>query len=71
MVNDVSNLSILPKGALDEEIDEDGHGVPRHLGQIAAFMDKWEGPISDNLGFTVAEVEGIKKKHPFDLCLQT
>jgi hypothetical protein len=56
----------LPEGALDKEIE-----VPRHLGQIADFMDKWEGPIADSLGLTPPEVESIKKKHPSELCLQT
>lgn len=61
MVNDVFFL-FLPEGALDKEIDEDG--VPKHLGQIAAFMDQWEGPISDNLGLTEAEVKNIKEECP-------
>ena len=58
----------MPKDALDKEIDEDGS--PRHLGQIAAFMDEWEGSISDNLELTVADVESIKKEHPSKLHLQ-
>ena len=49
-------------------IDEDG--VPRHLGQIAAFMDEWEGPISDNLELTVAEIENIKEEYKSKPLLQ-
>ena len=50
-------------------IDEDG--VPRHLGEIADFMDEWEGPISEKLELKVAEVESIKKEYPSKLHLQT
>ena len=63
----VNNNSFL--GAMDKEIDEGG--VLKHIGQIAEFMDEWEGPIAECLELTVAEIASIKVKHPSKLNLQT
>ena len=59
------------KAQLDKVIDGDGHGVPKHLGQIADSMTEWEGRISDELELTPAEVASIHTKHPRNLKLQS
>ena len=72
MHSKISNLCIADffyyKGALDKEIDE--NGVPMQLGQIANFMDEWEGRIADHLELTIADVASIKKEYPSKLSLQ-
>ena len=65
-----SNLPI-GKAQLDKEIDADGHGVLKHLGQIADSMTEWEGRISDELKLTPADVASIHTKHPRNLKLQS
>jgi hypothetical protein len=42
----------------------------KHLGQIADSMHKWQGAIAEGLGLTLADVAGIKTKHPTQLELQ-
>ena len=42
----------------------------RELGQIADYMYEWEGRIAEELELTVAEVAGVKTKHPKELKLQ-
>lgn len=55
---------------LDTEIDAQFGGVPKHLGQIAKSIDKWEGQVADQLRLTEAEVEQIKMKFHGGLELQ-
>ena len=62
---------IIGKAQLDKVIDGDGHGVLKHLGQIADSMTEWEGRISDELNLTPADVENIHTKHPRSLKLQS
>ena len=45
---------------LDQMLDFDSGGVPKHLGQIANSMREWEGDIAEGLGLSIAEVESIK-----------
>ena len=59
------------KVQLDKEIDAGGHGVFKHLGQIADSMTEWEGRISDELKLTPADVASIHVKHPRNLKLQS
>jgi hypothetical protein len=56
---------------LDQVLDFENEGVPKHLGQIADNMHEWEGPIAEQLGLTKADVAAIKTKHPRELRLQT
>ena len=43
----------------------------RELGRIADYMYEWEGRIAEELELKIAEVAGIKTKHPKELELQT
>ena len=43
----------------------------RELGRIADYMNEWEGRIAEELGLKIAEIEGIRTKHPKELKLQT
>ena len=45
---------------LDQILDFDSGGVPKHLGQIADIMCEWEGRIAEGFGLTTAEVKSIK-----------
>jgi hypothetical protein len=56
---------------LDKVVDADGHGILKHLGQIADSMTEWEGRISDELKLTPADVASIHTKHPRKLKLQS
>ena len=56
---------------LDREIDFDSGGIPKHLGQIAYSLDKWEGQIADELGLTTADIANIKTQYPTNLKLQS
>ena len=56
---------------LNKPIDSDSGGVPKHIGQIASSVDKWEGDISDGLELTTVDVAAIKAENPFDHILQT
>ena len=56
---------------MDKEIDFDSGEVPKHLGRIAYSLAEWEGPIADELELKVSDVEGIKKKYPNNLQLQS
>ena len=56
---------------MDKVIDGDGHGVLKHLGQIADSMTEWEGRISDELKLTSADVASIHTKYPRKLKLQS
>ena len=58
------------KAQLDKVIDADGHGVLKHLGQIADSMTEWEGRISEELGLKPADVASINTKYPRNLKLQ-
>ena len=55
---------------LNQAIDSDHSGVPRHLGQIADTMYEWEGPVADSLGLHQTDVAEIKEAHPGKLKLQ-
>ena len=55
---------------LDQVIDSDHSGVPRHLSQIADSMYEWEGAVADSLGLHQADVAEIKEAHPGKLQLQ-
>ena len=55
---------------LDQNIDYNNGGVPKHLGKIAVSMSEWEGRIADGLGLTPADIAAIKMKHPSELRLQ-
>lgn len=55
---------------LDDVLDSNCGGVPKHLGQIADFMYEWEGPVADHLQLSPADIANIKKKHPGQLKLQ-
>ena len=44
----------MPAGKLDLELDEEFHGVERHLGRIADAMDDWETKLAPALD-TIAE----------------
>ena len=59
------------KAPLDKDIDANGCGVLKHLGQIADSMTEWEGWISEELGLKPAEVASIYTKHPRNLKLQS
>ena len=56
---------------LDQVLDFENGGVSKHLGQIADSMYEWEGPVSEQLCLTPAEIVAIKLKYPFELGLQT
>ena len=64
-------MFFIGKAQLDKEIDADGHGVLKHLGQIADSMAEWEGRISEELGLKPADVASIHTKHPRNLKLQS
>ena len=50
-----------PKKVLDQVLDyASGGAVSDHLGQIANFMDKWEGPVAEKLGLSEANISAIK-----------
>ena len=55
---------------MDQEIDY-GSKAPVHIGQIAEVVTQWEGPLSDGLDLSPADVEDIKKKYPYGLKQQT
>ena len=55
---------------LDQVIDSDHSGVPRHLGQIADTMYEWEGAVADSLGLHQADVAVIKEAYTGKLQLQ-
>ena len=59
---------ILP--TLDDVLDSNCGGVPKHLGQIADFMYEWEGPVAEHLQLSLADTASIKKKHHDQLKLQ-
>ena len=59
-----------PKKVLDQVLDYDSGGVSKHLGQIADSMDKWEGPVAEELGLSQANISAIKAAHPADFNLQ-
>ena len=52
-------------------LDAGNDGVPRHVGMIADGMHEWEGPLSERLGLTDADVAEIKTEHPGRLKLQS
>ena len=64
-------LNIYSEQKLDQVLDFENDGVPKHLGQIADTMHEWEGPIAEQLGLTRADVAAIKTKYPGELKLQT
>ena len=59
-----------PKNVLDQVLDYNSGGVSKHLGQIADSMDKWEGPVAEELGLSQANISAIKEAHPKDFNLQ-
>ena len=66
--NCVGGLTYCQK--LDQMLDFDSSGVPKHLGQIADSMREWEGSIADGFGLIPADVEDIKCKYKDNLKLQ-
>lgn len=52
---------------MEQVIDSENDGVPKHLGQIASSMYEWEGSVADMLGLTVAEVADIKQERKLNL----
>ena len=56
---------------LDQVLDFENGGVPKHLGEIADSMYEWEGPVAERLDLTLADVAAIKTEHPTKLHLQT
>ena len=52
-------------------VDSEHGGVSKHLGQIADAIYEWEGPISEQLELTKADIAAIKTEHPNKLRLQT
>ena len=56
---------------LNQVLDLENSQVSRHLGQIADSMHEWEGPITEQLGLTRADVAAIKEEYPGKLKLQT
>ena len=56
-----------PKNVLDQVLDYGSGGVSKHLGQIADSMDKWEGPVAEELGLSQANIAAIKTAHPNEL----
>ena len=56
---------------LDKEIDSESNGVSNHIGQVADFIDQWEGPIAEALELSVPVVAAIKYQFPLNLELQT
>ena len=62
---------LLGKFHLEKEIDGNNRGVLKHLGQIGDSMEEWEGPISDGLELTRADIRSIHTKHPNNLRLQS
>lgn len=55
---------------LDQVLDADSDGVPKHLGKIADSMYEWQGRLADELGLMESDVETIKYKYPNQLNLQ-
>ena len=51
-------------------IDSEIGGALKHLGEIADFMDEWEGKIAEGLKLSPADIAAIKLKHPSNLRLQ-
>ena len=45
---------------LDQVVDFEHDGIPRHLGQIADSMNEWEGSVAVQLGLVPADVAAIK-----------
>ena len=56
---------------MDQVLDFENGGVPRHLGEIADSMYEWEGPVAERLDLTLTDVAAIKTEHPIKLHLQT
>ena len=52
---------------LDQVIDSENSGVPKHLGKIASSVYEWEGRVADELGLTDAEVADIKQESKLNL----
>ena len=48
----IATTFLTGRAQLGKVIDADGHGVLKHLGQIADSMIEWEGRISDELKLT-------------------
>ena len=55
---------------LDQVLDFENGGVPKHLGEIADSMYEWEGPVAEQLDLTPADIAAIKTKYPDELRLQ-
>ena len=67
------NLLVAPKVVLDrlnQVLDSENGGVPKHLGKIAEQMYEWEGGVSDELGLTTPNVNNIKGRYKNELKLQ-
>ena len=74
----VDEIALIPEAnrwKVDKEIDFEntdfrGRMVPQHLGQIAAVMTNWEGPIADYLGLSASDRADILERYPCNLSLQ-
>lgn len=55
---------------LDRAVDFEHSGVQIHLGEIANFIDEWEGSVATRLGLTKVDMACIKEQHPGNLNLQ-
>ena len=56
---------------LEQVIDSQHDGVPKHIGKIANEMDNWENVLLvGELGLKQADITQIKTKYPDDSKLQ-
>ena len=63
-------MYLISGNQLDQVIDSQHLGIPKHLGMIADSMFEWEGSIAAELKLSHADIAMIKAKHPANLRLQ-
>ena len=67
------NLSVAPRvvqDRLNQVLDSENGGVPKHLGKIADFIYEWKGKVAEELGLTRSDVSNIKQRYQDRLDLQ-
>lgn len=64
-------MHIAVRSNLDQVIDSENSGVPKHINQIADSMYEWEGDVAEKLLLSPAGIAAIKTMYPNDLRLQT
>ena len=63
-------MYLISGNQLDQVIDSQHLGIPKHLGMIADSMFEWEGSIAEKLQLSAADIAMIKTKYPTNMKLQ-